>query len=97
MLLGRVIGTVVSTQKDEKLRGVKLLIVEQIGLDVKPAGPYVVAVDSVGAGEGEVVVYATGSSARQTALTDGKPVDALIMGIVDSFEIGGKRIYEKGR
>jgi len=95
MLLGRVIGTVWATRKDEKLEGLKLQIVEQIGLDAKPQGPYVVAVDAVGAGEGEVVIYATGSAARQTVQTDAKPVDAVIMAIVDSFELRGKIVYQK--
>ncbi len=55
-----------------------------------------VAVDAVGAGEGELVLYASGSSARQTRLTDAKPVDAVVMAIVDSWDIGGEERYRKG-
>ena len=95
MLLGRVIGTVWATRKDEKLEGLKLQIVGQIGLDTKPQGPYVVAVDAVGAGEGEVVIYATGSAARQTVQTDAKPVDAVIMAVIDHLSVNGEVTYKK--
>lgn len=87
MILGRVIGTVWSTKKDENLIGAKFLIVRQIDLDLKDKSGFVVAVDSVGAGEGEVVLVATGSSARQTSFTKNKPIDAVIMAIVDKLDI----------
>ncbi len=87
MLLGKVIGTVWSTRKDEKLVGAKFLIVRQLGVDHKPKDNFVVAVDSVGAGVGEVVLFASGSSARQTTITKDKPVDAVIMAIVDKLDI----------
>lgn len=87
MLLGKVIGTVWSTRKDEKLIGSKFLIVRQLSLDQKPKENFVVAVDSVGAGVGETVLFATGSSARQTNITKDKPVDAVIMAIVDKLDI----------
>lgn len=89
-------GTVVSTQKDEKLVGAKLQIVRQLDLECKETGAFVVAVDAVGAGPGEVVLYASGSSARQTAVTKDKPADAVIMAIVDSIEVEGKLSYTKG-
>jgi microcompartment protein CcmK/EutM len=95
MNLGKVVGTVVSTRKDEKLTGTKLQIVRQIGLDLEETGTFVVAVDAVGAGPGEVVLYASGSSARQTTLTQDRPADAVIMAIVDSVEIEGREIYTK--
>lgn len=95
MLLGEVIGTVVSTQKYEGLSGAKFLIVEEIQPDGTPIGKYVVAVDEAGAGEGDMVLFVTGSSARATSGTAQKPVDALIMGIVDSWEVWGSRKYEK--
>ncbi|MCD4690129.1 EutN/CcmL family microcompartment protein [bacterium] len=95
MNLGRVVGTVVSTQKDEKLVGTKLLIVKVLDLDCKETDPFVVAIDAVGAGEGEVVLYASGSSARQTPITKDRPADAVIMAIVDSIEVAGKLRYEK--
>jgi microcompartment protein CcmK/EutM len=95
MVLGRVIGTVVSTRKDEELEGLKLLLVKACDFDGKPTGAVVVAADSVGAGVGEVVLYASGSSARQTHLTKDRPVDATIMAIVDQVEVDGDRRYVK--
>ncbi len=95
MLLGKVIGTLVSTRKDEKLEGMKFLVVRQISVDGNETSNYVVAVDAVGAGVGEIVLYATGSSARQTKLTDQRPCDAVIMAIVDTWEIDGQVKYRK--
>ncbi|MDP1861988.1 MAG: EutN/CcmL family microcompartment protein [Gemmatimonadaceae bacterium] len=90
MKLARVIGSVVSTRKDISLESLTLLIVENLAPTLEREGGYVVAVDSVGAGVGEVVLYATGSSARLTAVTKDRPVDAVIMAIVDSFDIDGR-------
>ncbi len=90
MKLGRVIGTVVATRKDPSLEGVKFLVVENLGVNLEPNGGYVVAVDAVGAGASEVVLYAAGSSARQTEVTHDRPVDAVIMAILDSFEVNGE-------
>lgn len=95
MQVGKVVGTVVSTMKSEKLRGAKLLIVKQIGLDGSETGAFVVAIDAVGAGTGEVVLYASGSSARQTSTTKDTPTDAVIMAIIDSMEVGGRVVYTK--
>ncbi|NOZ21994.1 MAG: EutN/CcmL family microcompartment protein [Planctomycetes bacterium] len=95
MQLGKVVGTVVATQRDPKLGEMKFLLVQQIDFNNKPTGGYVVAVDAVGAGVGEVVMYATGSSARQTVLTDQKPCDATIMAIVDTWDIKGKVKFTK--
>ncbi|HJU87217.1 MAG TPA: EutN/CcmL family microcompartment protein [Gemmatimonadota bacterium] len=89
MKMGRVIGAVVASRKDEKLQGLKLLVVRNLDLEMANEKGYVVAADAVGAGAGEVVLYATGSSARQTSLTDGRPVDAVIMAIVDEYDVGG--------
>ncbi len=86
MVLGKVIGNVWATRKDEKLRGLKLLIVRSVDLDYKEKDTFVVAADSVGAGVGEIVLYCTGSSARQTEATENRPVDAVIMAIVDKLE-----------
>lgn len=88
MKMGRVVGAVVASRKDEKLQGLKLLVVRNLGLQLENEGGYVVAADAVGAGAGEVVLYATGSSARQTSMTDGRPVDAVIMAIVDEYDVG---------
>ncbi|MBL1212999.1 MAG: EutN/CcmL family microcompartment protein [Ignavibacteriae bacterium] len=90
MNLGKVIGTVWSTRKDENLVGAKFLIVKELDLEYKPKNNFVVAVDSVGAGVGEIVLFAQGSSARQTAFTKNKPVDAVIMAIVDKLDVSVK-------
>ncbi len=95
MLLGRVIGTVVSSRKEPLIEGWKLLVVRQIDTDNHDASAYVVAADSVGAGVGEVVLYATGSSARQTEMTRDRPCDAVVMAIVDEWEVGGREVYRK--
>jgi len=94
--LAKVLGTVVATEKDSKLQGFKFLMLGLWGHDNKPAGGSVVAVDAVGAGVGEMVLFASGSSARQTVATDNKPVDAVVMAIVDSWEIEGDEKYRKG-
>ena len=95
MMIGKVVGSVVATQKDEKLLNQKLLLVQVHDHHNRAREQYVVAVDAVGAGAEDVVLYATGSSARQTKLTEGKPCDAVIMAIVDSWDLGGENVYEK--
>ena len=95
MLLGKVVGTLVSTRKDEKMEGLKFFVVRQITVDNAETANYVVAVDAVGAGVGEVVMYASGSSARQTKATDQRPCDAVIMAIVDTWNVGNEVKYRK--
>jgi len=95
MLMGRIVGTVVSTRKEEELTGLRFLLVRALGLDMTEQDTFVVATDAVGAGIGEVVLYASGSSARQTAATKDRPVDATIMAIVDSFDVMGDIRYSK--
>lgn len=90
MLLGKVVGTIWSTRKDENLVGSKFLIVRQINLDYTPKDSTIIAIDSVGAGVGEVVLVAQGSSARQTDITQNKPVDAVVMAIVDKLDVSVK-------
>lgn len=87
MFLGKVIGTVWATRKDDQMVGMKLQIVREVDLDYEEKERFVVAVDSVGAGVGEIVLVAQGSSARQTALTHNKPVDAVISAIVDKIDV----------
>lgn len=87
MLLGKVVGTVWATRKDTKLDGLKLLLVQHIELDYSLKKSYVVAADTVGAGVGEVVMLTTGSSARQSKMTEGKPVDAVVSGIIDKMDV----------
>lgn len=96
MQLGRVAGTLVASRKEALMSGMKFLIVRQVDEDNSETGSYVVAVDAVGAGPGEVVLYASGSSARQTELTRDKPCDAVIMAIVDSWDVSGEVRYHKG-
>lgn len=95
MLIAKVIGTTVSTIKDEKLVGYKLLIVRQSDEQGKVFGKPFVAVDTVDAGVGDLVLTCSGSSARQTAQTKDKPVDAVIMSVIDSLQVEGKTVYDK--
>lgn len=95
MLLGKITGTVVASQKDDKLVGQTFHIVENVDVDGHITGGMVVAVDAVGAGVGEIVLYAGGSAARLTPVTQGKPVDHVIMAIVDTVEINGTLRYQK--
>jgi len=95
MLIARVIGTTVATVKDEKLVGRKLLIVRQTDERGVESGKPFVAIDAVGAGVGELVLTAAGSSARQTTVTKDTPVDAVIMAVIDSLEVGGEIVFRK--
>ncbi len=95
MLFARVIGNVVCTRKDEKLNGTKLLLVQPVDLENNPKGNPLVAVDTVGAGEGELVLIVQGSSARQTKRTEGNPVDCAIFAVVDTVEKDGKIVFRK--
>jgi microcompartment protein CcmK/EutM len=96
MNLAKVVGTVVSTRKEETMEGLKFLILQQVNLDGKNTGGIVVAADAVDAGVGEMVLYASGSSARQTIKTDKRPCDAVVMAIVDNWEVDGNLKYKKG-
>jgi microcompartment protein CcmK/EutM len=95
MLIGKVVGTVVASRKEEKLEGVKLLVLKQVNVEGQVGSGYVIAVDAVGAGLDELVLYASGSSARQTLITDKRPVDAVVMAIIDQWEVGGDVKYRK--
>ena len=97
MHLGRVTGTLVASRKEPLMEGMKFLIVRQLNADNAETGAYVVAVDAVGAGVDEIVLYASGSSARQTELTHDRPVDAVVMAIVDSWDVAGEVRFHKGR
>jgi len=93
--LGRVTGTLVASRKDPKMEGMTFLVLRQIDVDNADTGGYVVAVDAVGAGVGEVVMYASGSSARQTELTNNRPCDAVVMAIVDEWDVDGDIKFRK--
>ena len=95
MVLGKIIGTLVASRKEPTLEGLKLLVVRACDVHGNPTGGIAIAVDAVGAGIGEVVLFAAGSSARQTQVTQNRPVDATIMAIVDEIAIGGERSYVK--
>ena len=95
MLLAKVVGTVVATRKDPKIDGLKLLLLRQVNPENLKEGGDVVEHDAVGAGVGELVLYASGSSARQTEVTKDRPCDAVVMAIVDSWEIEGQQLFEK--
>jgi microcompartment protein CcmK/EutM len=95
MTLGKVVGTVVATQKEQTLEGLRFMLVRQVDTDGQETGGFVVAADAVGAGPGELVLVASGSSARQTQATTNRPVDAVIMAIVDTWEIGRVTKYKK--
>jgi len=96
MIIARILGTVVSTQKDPRLSGKKLLIVKPINLDGTDQSGYLVAVDTVGAGFRELVLVTQGSSARLTDLTADVPTDAVIVGIIDAIQVADKEIYKQG-
>ena len=97
MLIAKVVGTTVSTIKDEKLMGRKLLVVRQTDERGGPVGKPYVAVDTVDAGAGDLVLTCAGSSARQTSITKDSPVDAVIMSIIDSLEVDGEVVFRKAR
>jgi microcompartment protein CcmK/EutM len=96
MVLAKVVGTVVSTRKEQSMESLRFMLVQPVDVNGKPSGSQVVAVDTVGSGPGEYVLFASGSSARQTVVTDNRPCDAAIMAIVDNWEIDGEIKYRKG-
>jgi microcompartment protein CcmK/EutM len=97
MMIARVIGTVVSTQKEPTLDGLRLLVCQPLNANGDNAGAALVAADAIGAGVGEMILYATGSSARQTVRTNNRPVDAVVMAIVDHWEVAGDVKYRKSQ
>lgn len=95
MVIGMVIGSVVASHKTSTIEGLALRIVRRITPDGELTDSYMVAVDVVSAANGEYVLVANGSTARQTSITDNKPVDAIIMAIIDTWQINGLVKYEK--
>lgn len=95
MQLAKVVGTVVSTRKDASLEGLRFMLVRPVDEEGRETGSFLVAADAVGSGPDEIVLIASGSSARQTQQTDKRPVDAVIMGIVDSWDVNDKTKYKK--
>lgn len=95
MFIGEVVGTVVATRKTDNMQGLSLRLVRRLTTDNIVTDTYSVAVDVVGASEGERVLVASGSPARQTPQTDARPVDAIILAIVDNWQVGSRLIYIK--
>ncbi len=95
MFIGKVVGSVVSTIKDSKVANLRFQVVQELDEHAKPRDKYVVAVDTVGAGQDDIVLYVQGSSARQTVATDGRPIDAAIMAVIDSWDVDGELVYAK--
>ena len=95
MNLVRIVGTLVATHKDPKLQGSKLLIGKEIRLDGTMTDTYHVAIDTVGAGLGEVVLVVRGSSSRMTELSKDKPVDSAIIAVIDEIEVAGEIVWRK--
>ena len=95
MQLARVVGSVVATRKEESILGLKLLVVRPLDEEGKESGNAIVSADAVGAGPDEIVLIAAGSSARQTAVTDKRPIDSVILAIVDSWSVGDSVKYKK--
>jgi microcompartment protein CcmK/EutM len=95
MLIAKVVGSAVATIKDEKIHGTKLLVVREANVYGEPTGKAMVAIDTVDAGVGDLVLTASGSSARQTNITKDRPVDTVIMAILDSLEVGGEVTFRK--
>ena len=95
MFIAEVIGSVVATRKTDNMEGLALRLVRKITPETTVTDTFAVAVDVVGASEGELVLVATGSTARQTHLTDARPCDAIIMAIVDTWQIGGQVKFTK--
>ena len=96
MRIGKIVGTLVATRKDEHLVGCKLLLTQPVGADGKPFGQMLVAVDTVGAGIGELVVFAQGSPARMAARKMDAPIDAAVVAIIDNMDISGSLIAGDG-
>ncbi len=95
MLIAKVVGTAVATIKDVNLTGAKLLVVREANIKGEPIGKPLVAIDSVDAGVNDIVLIASGSSARQTTMTKERPVDAVIMAVLDSLEVDGEVTFRK--
>ncbi len=95
MLIRKVVGPMDATRKELSMSELKFLVLKQLDVERNDTGSYRVAADAVGAGLGEVVLYATGSAARQTEMTHQRPCDGVIMAIVDLLEVDGDVIYDK--
>ena len=96
MILGTVVGTVVSSQRADGLDAPSYLLIDKCDQHGRQKQDFLVALDLMGAAKGEIVLLSQGSAARQTKMTDDKPLDAVIIGIVDQLDEGGTLTYQKG-
>ncbi len=94
MFLGRVIGTLWATRKVESMEGLKLLVVREVDVDFKPKARTLIAADVVQAGLGEIVLISSGSAARQEPRVDKRPIDALVMAVVDNLSVKSEEELE---
>lgn len=95
MFIGQIVGSVIATHKTTNMDSLALRLVRKIAVDGKPSPTYMVVADVLNASEGEYVLVATGSTARQTAQTDNKPIDAVIMAIIDSWHIQNQVVHQQ--
>ncbi|MBF8983115.1 EutN/CcmL family microcompartment protein [Lutibacter sp. B2] len=96
MQIGRIVGTVVATRKDERLTGHKLMITQMVDVSGNIQGHPIIAVDTVGAGIGELVLFTKGTSARFAANKPESPIDAAIIGIIDNIDVYEEFLVNKG-
>ena len=95
MILGKIVGTVVSSSQNIHIKGAKFLLVDKCKQNAETKGDYIVALDLVGANKGEVVMISESTSARETQTTINKPIDAIIVGIIDMIDEKGNIVYKK--
>jgi microcompartment protein CcmK/EutM len=95
MILGMVVGTVVSNKRADQIEAARYLLIDQCDQQGTGKKDFLVALDLIGAGYGEMVLLSQGSAARQTTITDNRPMDAVIVGIVDLIDESGKVVYKK--
>jgi microcompartment protein CcmK/EutM len=95
MILGKVVGTIVSSIKNDGIEGTRYLLIDKTNQHGEKKGDYIVALDLIGAGNDELVMISESTSARETQTTLNKPIDAIIVGIIDMIDENEKVIYQK--
>ena len=95
MILGKVVGTVVSNKRADQIEAARYLLIDQCDQQGRGKNDFLVALDLIGAGYEEIVLLSQGSAARQTTITDNRPMDAIIIGIVDLIDEQGNIVYKK--
>jgi len=97
MILGKVVGTVVSEKRADQIEAARYLLIDQCDQHSTGKNDLLVALDMIGVGYGEIVLLSQGSAARQTTITDNRPMDAIIIAIVDQIDEQGHEVYNKYR